>query len=385
MTHIPPPLKKSTSLRHLDALRGLLAIYVAIGHARWMLWCGWNNWRQTNHATIPDLAAMASGIFRFGHEAVLIFFALSGFFIHLRASYSLAKPLHYHLDIRAFYIRRAHRILPVYYASIAFTFLLDTTGVAWLPRLYEGNTGDTLLDGLFNMQRYSAGTYLRALLLIPASNGIPLGSNGPLWSIGYEIIYYAAYPIWLAVRKLSWKAAYISTPALIACITTFIPLPTYIDSVASHYVIWIGGAATAELLARNRLRLPYQLCAALTLLTTVAYAQSSPRVSTMLLATLVSALTISTFLAAPPSLPKHRVWKILEWIGFRSYSIYVFHMPVLVLMSAAFFYFAGERPHSAWPCVAGCLTAITIGILSFKLVESKFLHRPETTPPVQNQ
>ncbi len=29
-----------SNLRALDALRGFLATYVVLGHARWLLWCG---------------------------------------------------------------------------------------------------------------------------------------------------------------------------------------------------------------------------------------------------------------------------------------------------------------------------------------------------------
>ena len=77
----------SDDLRFLDGLRGLAALYVMIGHARWLLWEGYSE----GYLQHPDSYSQAGkalvyffSIFRYGREAVLFFFVLSGFVIHLR-------------------------------------------------------------------------------------------------------------------------------------------------------------------------------------------------------------------------------------------------------------------------------------------------------------
>src|SRR5207248_557509 len=73
-------------LRNLDMLRACLALMVLIGHARWLLWMPWHEWRTLPHATYEWTLATGFGLFRYGGQAVTVFFSLSGFFIHLRAA-----------------------------------------------------------------------------------------------------------------------------------------------------------------------------------------------------------------------------------------------------------------------------------------------------------
>ena len=67
-------------------LRGLLAAYVLAGHARWLLWTGQGKWAAKSHSVWQNVLATSSGLPRYGHEAVMVFLVLSGFFIHLRAA-----------------------------------------------------------------------------------------------------------------------------------------------------------------------------------------------------------------------------------------------------------------------------------------------------------
>src|SRR5262245_6559353 len=74
----------ASSLAVLDGLRGLAAAYVMVGHARWLLWEGY----AKGYALHPsDYSFFQKGLvyffafFKFGEEAVLFFFVLSGFVI----------------------------------------------------------------------------------------------------------------------------------------------------------------------------------------------------------------------------------------------------------------------------------------------------------------
>ena len=78
------------NLRALDALRGLLAVYVLAGHARWLLWTGHREWLASAPAAWELPLGYSSAMLRYGHEAVMVFFVLSGFFIHLRAAEQFA-------------------------------------------------------------------------------------------------------------------------------------------------------------------------------------------------------------------------------------------------------------------------------------------------------
>ena len=98
---------------NLDALRGLLAVYVALGHCRWLLWGGHAAWLATPHPAWEAIPVYASGALRYGREAVMVFFVLSGFFIHFRAAEAASREQF-----------RAAPVLPAALASIGAAVFL---------------------------------------------------------------------------------------------------------------------------------------------------------------------------------------------------------------------------------------------------------------------
>jgi hypothetical protein len=72
------------TLPALDALRGLAALYVVLHHAYGLLWVGDYAPALAAAGELPTWAAAIGGMFRFGRQAVLLFFVLSGFCIHYR-------------------------------------------------------------------------------------------------------------------------------------------------------------------------------------------------------------------------------------------------------------------------------------------------------------
>ena len=139
----------SPNLRSLDALRGILATYVVLHHARWLLWVGHSTWIQSPHPMWANCIANASAVFRYGHEAVMVFFALSGFFIHLRTAQRLATGSDVRVNAVRFFRRRAHRLLAPYLFALLLTCAFDLVGRHFFPVLYSAQSGDTLLDSLF--------------------------------------------------------------------------------------------------------------------------------------------------------------------------------------------------------------------------------------------
>ena len=54
------------SLRSLDALRGFLAVYVLLGHCRWLLWAGHAEWMRRPHEWWEIPIGFGSAAFRYG-------------------------------------------------------------------------------------------------------------------------------------------------------------------------------------------------------------------------------------------------------------------------------------------------------------------------------
>ena len=111
-----------------------------------------------------------------GWIGVQIFFVLSGFLITRNLLDSLGAPNYY----RAFYVRRALRILPLYYGTLAVVFLL-------LPLVGLHPLGD---DG---------GARDRLWFWVFLSNwSVPLGAAAcglpHFWSLAVEEQFYLAWP-----------------------------------------------------------------------------------------------------------------------------------------------------------------------------------------------
>lgn len=371
-------------LRNLDALRAILALMVLLGHARWLLWMPWHEWKTLPHASYEWGLAAAAGIFRFGAQAVTVFFALSGFFIHLRAAKGggpAAFSPHEYLQ------RRAWRILPPYYAAIVVTVLLDAVGRHYFPAVYTSATGDALIDENFRHSGYAAQSVFPALLAQPGLFGTHFGSNGALWSIGNEVFYYALYPLFMLAWNRSRCLAYGAGLALsFTCF--FFPLAGCWSGMLAAYPIWLAGAFLAEIISARqqfpRLWLGGMalLSAGSLCLTESALVKSLPLLN-LPVEVLLGVSTIAAFGALPARLLQTPTGRLLEWLGLRSYSLYVFHFPVLVLLSSVLFHVMGSRPAHGWFAAAGALLALLTGLAGFHVVERHFLSTQRRARPAE--
>jgi peptidoglycan/LPS O-acetylase OafA/YrhL len=116
-----------------------------------------------------------------GAFGVAAFFVLSG--------YLLARPFWLALDaaqpmpsLRTYALRRAARILPGLWLALTVTFVLSFT-ILRFP--FDGILALRYLSGMLGLSGVSWLTWF------------PVEFNGPLWSIGAELISYAALPLCL--------------------------------------------------------------------------------------------------------------------------------------------------------------------------------------------
>ena len=363
-------------LRNLDMLRACLALMVLIGHARWLLWMPWHEWKTLPHAAYEWALATGFSVFRFGAQAVTVFFALSGFFIHLKAA---TPGMGMDFSTAEYLKRRARRILPPYYAALILTLLLDAAGRHYFPAVYTSTTGDALIDDSFLRSGYSMQSVVPALLAQPALLGVHFGTNHPLWSIRNEVFYYALYPLFmLAWVRSRWMAYGAGFTLSLSC--WIWPFAGSWAGILAGYPFWLTGALLAEFLSvRRHLRRQrlwfwcmLTLSAGSLCLTDSPLAKSLPWLN-LPLGMLLGASTIATFEALPARLLQTHAGRLLEWLGLRSYSLYIFHFPVLALLSSALFHSIGSRPTHGWLAAGGTLLALLVGLLGFHLVERRFL------------
>ncbi len=361
-------------MRSLDGLRGLLAVYVLAGHSRWLLWTGHANWTRQPHAWWENILAYASASLRYGHEAVMVFFVLSGFFIHLRTSQQLAYDKEVKFNASDYFARRIHRLIPPYALALLLTLVVDAFGHHFWPVLYEGRTGDALLDSNVANKGYSAAAVIPALLLLPVGLGKDFGSNGPLWSLGFEAVYYAVYPLWLRLRLTIGRAAFVVV-AILSPLAFLLAAKGFLFNVVGHYYLWIAGAGCAELVCRRRLPQWVGLGLLVVLLGGILGRVLFNSAWLLLVVNLALGVgAVAVFGLLPKHWSKSRLFRVWEFLGIRSYTIYICHFPLLVLLSAWVIQVGGGRPMHGWLALIGGLVVLAVTLLCFELVERHFLH-----------
>lgn len=364
---------RGVNLRSLDMLRGLLAVYVLLGHCRWLLWTGHGQWMAQPHAAWLEPIVYATGVVRYGREAVMVFFVLSGFFIHLRMA-EQQNLAHATFSPRAFYWRRLHRLGAPYAFALLVTVVCDAIGRTWFPMLYRAATGDALTDGIFSHTGYTWDSVAPALAILPSSRGYDFGTNGPLWSLAFEVVYYALYPAWIAVRKNNAAIAFLILPALCLALA-FLPNQSFPVTVLIYYPVWLAGAALAEAWSRRQaIQVPVVASGAVFAAGFALHLFGQSDLSSTVAAAVFGGAAVSAFARLTDRVVTSPLGRTFEYLGERSYSIYIVHFPFVALISAAVFQLYGVRPTSGWLAIGGAVAAVAFGCLCFEICERHFVH-----------
>jgi peptidoglycan/LPS O-acetylase OafA/YrhL len=173
-------------------------------------------------------------LFGFGHEAVILFFIVSGFSIHYSASKMNCLDKN---EIKGYFYRRIRRIYPVFFISLIFSlFALYLIG--------ESNSFLRVLYSFLFLTDISAG-----------SISDPIQTNFPIWSLSYEMFYYLLYPILLlSIKKLGMNRAILYSVLLSVVFSTFgfIGIPNHLCNLLQYYWTWTIGVFLADYILKNK-------------------------------------------------------------------------------------------------------------------------------------
>jgi peptidoglycan/LPS O-acetylase OafA/YrhL len=227
--------RNSAASTHLDMLRGIAALAVFSGHMRGLFFV---NYASLEHPQI--LVRLAYFLTGFGHQAVMVFFVLSGYFI---SSGILVGRRQGQWNWRTYSITRLSRLYVVLVPALILTVVWDRLGMAMFGtnNAYYGTNPGILANGIAN--RSGPETFFGNLFFLQMIVCPSFGSNGPLWSLSYEFWYYVLFPLALAAvwRTDSLRSRLVSA---ILAVTILILLSPAIREYAS---IWLLGSAIAIL------------------------------------------------------------------------------------------------------------------------------------------
>ena len=362
-------------LKFLDGVRGLAALYVVIGHARWLLWEGYSEGYLTHphdYSFLSKLCMYGISLFRYGHEVVLLFFVLSGFVIHLKYANQLKRKT-FNFSFADYFTKRAKRIFPPFLFALALTFCLDSLGRYLHYTPYFGTTNYSEINKDIG-QNLLPSTFFGNIAFL-YEKYVPLfGSNGPSWSLKYEWWFYMLYPLFLVISKRNLiKSSLLMVILFLASYFQIWPEDLLRD-VFTMMVGWWLGVLLAEVFV-ERINVSLSNLSFLMLIFLVAPFIKPLDISAY---DLVIAIGFTGFLSAMLNLsPNNLLVRALEKIkllGDFSYSLYILHFPILVFISGILMKWKNNTlPANFYFVFAGVLIAMLFSYLVHFIVETPFI------------
>jgi peptidoglycan/LPS O-acetylase OafA/YrhL len=204
---------KKNRLEKLEALRGFAALYVVLFH------------------TLPQkiylLGINVGTIFRFGPEAVIVFFALSGFVI--KHTYERSKDK----SFKFYFIRRFIRL----YIPLFFIFLLGYLLKSYSEGALANPEWKTLLGNIFMLQDVISQ---KPNVISAAYMG-----NGVLWSLSYEWWFYMLFFVLVTNINSNKLNRWVNIMVIVAA-ASYVIYPFILNRLAMYFAIWWIGVRFAD-------------------------------------------------------------------------------------------------------------------------------------------
>jgi peptidoglycan/LPS O-acetylase OafA/YrhL len=333
-----------TRLRYpiLDLIRGVAACAVAASH--------WRNLFFKDYEQLPGAGVLRKGFYGLcglGHQAVIVFFVLSGFVICNSIHTSLRKGT---WSWRQYLVSRLTRLWVVLVPAIILGVALDNVGIVTLPGngIYGQPGFGHILTGS-ERDHLGAGVILGNLLFLQTILVPTLGSNSPLWSLANEFWYYMSFPLLV----LSLRSGQ-SNPARILQGSIGIFLLVFAGwGISSYFSIWLMGcgayyaAHVFSSLSQKRFLVFFSSGCLMTLgLLLIARGHSLRAISDFGM-DFVLGLAIAVALFGAASIKLMPGLAVLAKAGMAlakpSYSLYVLHLPFFIFVASRLFKANADR------------------------------------------
>ena len=349
---------KTKYIKGLDGLRALAVIMVLAYHLK-----------------IPFAKS--------GLLGVTVFFVLSGFLI-TRILITEIEETHT-IDLKNFWVRRIRRLIP---AVLSMAVVIIFVSAVVNRVVFKKGCKDFVASVLgFNnwWQIFNKVSYFEAA-----------GAPSPFthcWSLAIETQFYLIYPLVLLLlarvvrgRKKRGKVFAIVS-ALLTVVSMILmavlynpngdPSRVYYGTDTRAFALLIGALAAIQLEYRIiKVKLPRKIWAligsiSLIVLTCMMVFISSyssflyyggQAIVSLLTAFVVYAVTVSRSM-----LNKILGHNALKWIGDRSYSIYLWHYPIIILIS-------GGKKSAWWIMIIEIVLSVVLAELSYRFIETPIRH-----------
>src|SRR4051794_22319254 len=303
-------------LAGLDGIRGLAALFVVVNHVFLRAFPGY----PADHA--PFWAAW----FIYGRFAVVVFIVLSGF------SLAVSPARHgWRLSgLSSFALRRARRVVPPYWAALAFSL-----AAAWLIVPPPGQAAPDGRSVVVN------GLLVQNLVGAPSP-------NRSFWSIAVEAQLYVLLPLLLLMVRRWGAVAMVATATLVVAAVGIVGphvrgLDVFVvQSPPDLAALFAIGVLVAGIVAASGARRSwpwawFALAAAAPVLATIWWRGSVWTLDHLFWVDLALGPAVACLLAGLATGSPRRLLRLLDTrplrsLGSSSYSLYLTHGPIVVVV-----------------------------------------------------
>jgi peptidoglycan/LPS O-acetylase OafA/YrhL len=226
---VPFPETQASVL--LDLVRGTAAIMVLIEHIRNLMFVPWKDVTGQRALWFPFYLVTGAG-----HQAVVLFFLLSGYLV---SSTVLRARAQGRWSWKSYSEHRLVRLWIVLWPALLLGLLLDSIG-SRLPHaewLYVGRHGSGMLQNA--AQHLGLSTLAGNAVFLQTIFVDTLGTNGALWSLSNEFWYYVIFPLGLIALR---GPARVATRIVFAILAVAIAVMVGREILLA-FPIWLLGAA----------------------------------------------------------------------------------------------------------------------------------------------
>ena len=325
------------------------------------------------HAHVPGIGG--------GYVGVDVFFVISGFVITgvlLRERVSTGST-----SIASFYARRVRRIIPA--ATLVIVVAVLASYVVLGPVSGAQTASDARWASFFLINVHFANTGTNYL-----ASQLPPSVLQNYWSLAVEEQFYLVYPtIFLAIAGLSLQLSLRRRLAIVlggAAVLSFAvsvvqtsnnPTAAYFSPLPRIWELALGGLVAISTASLRRL--PASIAAVLSwsglgfiVLAAVSFSSSTSYPGFAVALPVMGAAMVIAGGVAEPSWGAEIALRLrpCQWLGLISYSLYLWHWPVLTIAAE---HSAGGTL-SVWHALGWELLSVVLAVITYRLLENPIRH-----------
>jgi peptidoglycan/LPS O-acetylase OafA/YrhL len=220
-----------------DFIRGCAALAVFIGHARVLFLSSIVAEIGLVSKTRVSPALTTTESISCSHQAVIIFFVVSGYFVGGSVIRGLRSNTWSSTD---YIIQRLTRLWTVLVPALALTTLLDLTGISIFGTdgIYGAPLGQRMVFPNI-LDRLTIETFISNLCFIQVIAAPTYGTNSPLWTLAYEFWFYLSFPF---LAMALWRQT--ALQKRLTCFAALTMIGFFVGwHISLYFLFWLAGCS----------------------------------------------------------------------------------------------------------------------------------------------